>query len=72
MGVSIYSHLKEEEKTEKIAPPLLEIASKQDSIYKAILELKEKYSPVEVHTKSFNNSSFFSADHVDSFEVKVY
>lgn len=68
----IFCHLKKEEKPEKIAPPLLEIASKQDLLYKAIFELKEKYSPVEVHTKSFNNSSFFSAEHVDSFEVKVY
>lgn len=68
----VYGHLKEDEKSEKLTSPLLMIATKQDSIYRVLNGLKEKYHPIEVKTKSFSNSSFFSADKVDSFEVKVY
>lgn len=69
--VYVCCNLKKEEQKEKLYPPLMKIASKQDSICKAINELKEKYTPVQVHTKSFNRSTFFSADKVDSLEVKV-
>lgn len=70
--VYVCCNLKKEEQKEKLSPSLMRIASKQDSIYRAIYDLKEKYTPVEVHTKSFSNSAFFSADKVDSLQVKVY
>lgn len=65
-------NLKKEEKPVDLSKPLNNIANKQDSIYNAINEFKVKYRPVEVKTKSFYNSSFFSADEVDSVSVKVY
>ena len=65
-------NLKREEKPVDLSKPLNNIANKQDSIYNAINEFKVKYRPVEVKTKSFYNSSFFSADEVDSVSVKVY
>lgn len=60
------------EKDENIAQPLNEISSKQDSIYKAIQLFIDKYEPINVNTKTFNNSAFFNADKVDSVHIKLY
>lgn len=55
-----------------LTKPLNNIAEKQDSICSILKELKDKYKPVEVHQKTFKNSSFFSADNIDSLNVRLY
>ena len=42
------------------------------SIAHAVNAFIEKYEPVIVESKSYNNSSFFRANNVDSVEVKVF
>lgn len=70
--VYLFLNIKKDDKPTDLSKPLYEIAKKQDSICNAINELKDKYSPVEVNTKTFNNSSFFSAGNVDSVNIKLY
>ena len=71
--VIVYSFLNvEKEDKDDLATPLNEISAKQDSIYKSIQSFKEKYEPVKVQTKTFNNSAFFTADKVDSVHIKLY
>lgn len=62
----------EKDEKEHLEKPLNEISYKQDSIWHAIKSFEDKYQPVNVHTKTFNNSSFFNADKVDSVEIKLY
>lgn len=62
----------EKEKENELLKPLNEISAKQDSIYKSIQFFKEKYEPIRVNTKTFNNSAFFNADKVDSVNIKLY
>ena len=47
-------------------------AMELDSIAHAVNAFIEKYDPVTVESKSYNNSSFFRANNVDSVEVKVF
>lgn len=60
------------DKKDDIVTPLNNISSKQDSIFKELQLFRDKYNPVEVQTKTFNNSSFFSADRVDSVHIELY
>lgn len=62
----------EDVKKEDLATPLRDISAKQDSICKSIQFFIEKYEPVRVNTKTFNNSAFFNAERVDSVHVKLY
>ena len=62
----------EKEKKSELIKPLQEIAAKQDSICKSIQSFENKYEPVRVNTKTFNNSAFFNADKVDSVHIKLY
>lgn len=52
--------------------PLKEISYKQDTIVKSIREFKEKYEPIKIKAKTFNNSAFFNAQKVDSVQIKLY
>lgn len=62
----------QQEEKNVLEQPLIEISYKQDSIYNAIKSFEMKYQPVNVHTKTYNNSSFFNADKIDSVEIKIY
>lgn len=55
-----------------IVAPLNSISNKQDSIYREIQMLREKYEPIEIQSKTFNNSSFFSAERIDSVLIRLY
>lgn len=60
---------------QNLEKPLLEIVVKQDSIIQSINRFSDKYRPdppVKVTSKTYNRSSFFRADNVDSVQVKVY
>ncbi len=63
---------KENNNVQELEEPLRQLVIKQDSIAHAVNAFIEKYEPVTVESKSFNNSSFFRAKNVDSVEVKVY
>ena len=52
--------------------PLHQFVIKQDSIAHGVNAFIEKYEPVSIESKSYNNSSFFRANNFDSVEVKVY
>lgn len=63
------------ETPQNLEKPLQEIVDKQDNIIRCINKFTEKYRPVrpvKVTTKSYNCSSFFKVDNVDSVQVKVY
>lgn len=73
--VLVLALIKKPDKKQNLEVPLKEIAFKQDSIVSSINRLTDKYKPtppVHVATKTFINSSFFSADNVDSVQVNVY
>lgn len=63
---------KENNNVQELEEPLRQLVIKQDSIAHAVNAFIEKYEPVTVESKSYNNSSFFRANNVDSVEVKVY
>ena len=63
---------KENNNVQELEEPLRQLVTKQDSIAHAVNAFIEKYEPVTVESKSYNNSSFFRANNVDSVEVKVY
>lgn len=63
---------KENNNVQELEEPLRQLVVKQDSIAHAISVLIDKYEPVSIESKSYNNSSFFRANNVDSVEVKVY
>ena len=63
---------KENNNEQELEEPLRQLVIKQDSIAHAVNAFIEKYEPVTVESKSYNNSSFFRANNVDSVEVKVY
>ena len=63
---------KENNNVQELEEPLRQLVVKQDSIAHAVNAFIEKYEPVIVESKSYNNSSFFRANNVDSVEVKVY
>lgn len=63
---------KENNNVQKLEEPLRQLVVKQDSIAHAVNAFIEKYELVTVESKSYNNSSFFRANNVDSVEVKVY
>lgn len=73
IGVSavVINRVEIKEKDDLITP-LNDISNKQDSIYKEIQLFRNKYKPMEIESKTFNNSSFFSADKVDSVQIKLY
>lgn len=71
LSIYLISERKIEEKEDFITP-LNNISNKQDSIFKEIQLFRNKYKPVEMNSKTFNNSSFFSAEKVDSVHIKVY
>ena len=60
------------EKKDDLVTPLNNISSKQDSICREFHLFIEKYKPVEIQSKTFNNSSFFNANKVDSVHIKLY
>lgn len=64
-------HLEKKEEPD-LTKPLNEISQKQDGIIDAIKDFEEKYQPVNVQTKSFNNSSFFNASSIDSVQINLY
>ena len=73
--VLVLSFIKKPDKKQNLEVPLKEIAAKQDSIVTGINRLTDKYiptPPVHVTTKTFTNSSFFSANNVDSVRINVY
>lgn len=72
IGVSYLFSNVEKEKTNELLKPLNEISAKQDSICKSIQFFKEKYEPVRMNTKTFNNSAFFNAEKVDSVHIELY
>ena len=63
---------KKNNNVQELEEPLRQLVIKQDSIAHAVNAFIEKYEPVTVESKSYNNSSFFRANNVDSVEVKVY
>ena len=63
---------KDNKNVQELEEPLRQLVIKQDSIAHAVNAFIEKYEPVTVESKSYNNSSFFRANNVDSVEVKVY
>ena len=63
---------KDNKNVQELEEPLRQLVIKQDSIAYAVNAFIEKYEPVTVENKSYNNSSFFRANNVDSVEVKVY
>lgn len=63
---------KENNNEQELEEPLRQLVIKQDSIAHAVNDFIEKYEPVTVESKSYNNSSFFRANNVCSVEVKVY
>lgn len=69
--VYIFDRMEIEEKDD-IVTPLNNISNKQDSIYREFQLFREKYRPVEIKSKTFNNSSFFNAQKVDSVHIKLY
>ena len=58
---------KENNNVQELEEPLRQLVVKQDSIAHAVNAFIEKYEPVTVENKSYNNSSFFRANNVDSF-----
>lgn len=60
------------EKKDDLVTPLKEISNTQDSIYREFRSFRDKYKPVEIQSKTFNNSSFFNADKIDSVQIKLY
>lgn len=64
-------HLDKKEEQDLVTP-LNTISDKQDDIVKAIKSFEDKYQPVNVQTKTFNNSSFFNANNIDSVKVNLY
>lgn len=70
-AIFLYHNI-EIDKKDDIVTPLNNISCKQDSIFKELQLLRDKYSPVEVQTKTFNNSSFFNADKIDSVHIELY
>lgn len=71
VGISIFIKPKPQTVVQDLETPLKTIALKQDTIVKSINELTDKYQPVQVQSKTFQNSSFFQADNVDSVQVNV-
>lgn len=69
--VFLVKNIKMEKKNELVAP-LINIANTQDSIYKEVKILRDKYKPIEMHSKTFNNSSFFNAEKIDSVQIRLY
>ena len=63
---------KDNKNVQELEEPLRQLVIKQDSIAHAVNAFIEKYEPVIVESKSYNNSSFFRANNVDSVKVKVY
>lgn len=63
---------KKNNNVQELEEPLRQLVTKQDSIAHAVNAFIEKYEPVTVESKSYNNSSFFRANNVDSVEVKVF
>lgn len=63
---------KDNKNVQELEEPLRQLVIKQDSIAHAVNAFIEKYEPVTVESKSYNNSSFFRANNVDSVEVKVF
>lgn len=63
---------KENNNVQELEEPLRQLGVKQDSIAHAVNAFIEKYEPVTFESKSYNNSSFFRANNVDSVEVKVF
>lgn len=63
---------KENNNVQELEEPLRQLIIKQDSIAHAVNAFIEKYEPVTVESKSYNNSSFFRTNNVDSVKVKVY
>ena len=63
---------KEINNVQELEEPLCQLVAKQDSIAHAVNTFIEKYEPVTVESKSYNNSSFFRANNVDSVEIKVF
>lgn len=63
---------KKNNNVQELEEPLRQLVTKQDSIAHAVNAFIEKYEPVIVESKSYNNSSFFRANNVDSVEVKVF
>ena len=57
---------------QELEEPLRQLVIKQDSIAHAVNAFIENYEPVTVESQSYNNSSSFRANNVDSVEVKVY
>lgn len=60
------------EKKDDLVTPLKKISNTQDSIYREFRLFRDKYKPVEIQSKTFNNSSFFNADKIDSVQIKLY
>lgn len=72
---SIGIYFVDEKAPQNLEKPLQEIVVKQDSMIQSINRFTNKYRPVppvKVNSKTFNRSSFFRADNVDSVQVKVY
>lgn len=63
---------KDNKNVQELEEPLRQLVIKQDSIAHAVNAFIEKYEPLTVESKSYNNSSVFRANNVDSVEVKVY
>ena len=63
---------KKSNNVQNLEEPLRQLVVKQDSIAHAVNAFIKKYEPVTVESKSYNNSSFFRANNVDSVEVKVF
>lgn len=71
LGTHLYNRIEWKMKHD-LLQPIENISAKQDSIYKVMSLFKDKYKPVEVKNKTFNNSSFFSADKIDSVQIKLF
>lgn len=69
---AVVIHRMEIKEKDDLITPLNDISNRQDSIYKEIQLFRNKYKPVEIESKTFNNSSFFSAGKVDSVQIMLY
>ena len=63
---------KEKDNEQELEEPLRQLVTKQDSIAHAVNALIEKFEPMTVESKSYNNASFFRANNVDPVGVKVF
>lgn len=72
VGIFSFLPIKSGEKqTQQLEEPLREILLQQKSISNSLEKFSNEYRPTEVQTKTFQNSSFFQADNIDSVQIKV-